>query len=260
VGVFNHAFSYTGGTMTDLGTLGGRSSYASGINDAGQIVGTADNGTAVRAFIYQSGTMTDLGALQTNGESHASAINNLGHVVGYATVAGHQHAFLHDGGSMLDLGTLGGSSSFATDINDAGVIVGYSDSGSGSHAFARVGGTMIDLGTLGGDFSRANAINNDGKIVGYSSIAGGAFHAFLYESGILTDLNDLIPTGTGWTLTTALDINDAGQIVGAGSFNGITSAYLLNPETGAVSTVPEPSSLALLALGAAAMFRRRRRC
>src|SRR5262249_53593405 len=58
-----HGFVYISGTLTDLGTLGGATSEATGINGANPIVivGTSDTTDGShRAFSYSSGQMTDL--------------------------------------------------------------------------------------------------------------------------------------------------------------------------------------------------------
>src|SRR5262249_9738458 len=141
-------------------------------------------------------------------------------------------------------------------INDSGQVTGRSNlagnlSVNGSyHAFrptptGRVSDPGTDLGTLGGSYSEGYGINALGVVVGYSQIPGGsALRAFLYDTQ-MRDLNALIPPGSGWVLTTANGINDAGQITGAGTFNGQTHAYVLTP-------VPEPSGLALAGAGLAA--------
>lgn len=53
-------------------------------------------------------------------------------------------------------------------------------------------------------------------------------HAFVYD-GSLRNLNQLLPAGIGWELIEATDINDAGQIVGYGRFQGRIRAFLLTP-------------------------------
>lgn len=59
-----HAFLYRGRTLTDLGTLGGKESAATDINNVGQIVGYASTySDETPAFLYQQGRMTDLGTL-----------------------------------------------------------------------------------------------------------------------------------------------------------------------------------------------------
>src|SRR5207249_7039187 len=52
--------------------------------------------------------------------------------------------------------------------------------------------------------------------------------AFLYRDGAMIDLNDLLPVGSGWVLTWAAAINNSGQIVGRGLYNGQTHGFLLD--------------------------------
>jgi len=157
----------------DLGTLGGRFSWADGINALGQVVGTSHTGAIVfpgfnvaHAFVWQTGTgMIDLGTLGGN-HSWASAINDRGQVVGRSSVAGNapQHAFLWQSGTgMNDLGTLGGSDSEALAVNARGQVVGVSNTAGNadSHAFLWESGTrMIDLGALDGDETRPHRTNS----------------------------------------------------------------------------------------------------
>lgn len=59
--VTGHAFKYTNGMMTDLGTLGGMSA-AFAINKLGDVSGYSDTlGRGTHAFKIANGVMTDLG-------------------------------------------------------------------------------------------------------------------------------------------------------------------------------------------------------
>lgn len=58
------SFLYSGGPMSGLGTLGGASSYAHGINDAGAVTGYSETAAGqMRAFVFSAGVMTQLGTL-----------------------------------------------------------------------------------------------------------------------------------------------------------------------------------------------------
>jgi probable HAF family extracellular repeat protein len=229
--------------MQDLGTLPGNTrSTAFGINNNnGQVVGNSFTNTSgpFHAFLWDAvNGMQDLGTLPGNTSSTAFGINNNGQVVGDSfSVGGAGHAFLWDAvHGMQDLGILpGNSTSQALGINDSGQVVGFSYTDfSGPHAAFLWDATngMQALGALPGGSSSASGINNNGQVVGTSTTAGGFNHAFVWQNGTMSDLNDLIPPGSGLTLGYANSINNAGQIVGTGnSFR----AFLLTPDSPAAS-------------------------
>lgn len=123
--------------VIDLGTLGGGSSQALGLNNAGQISGIAalTNNAGANAFLYSGGVMTDLGTL--GGDSDfLVALNAAGQGVGMSFLPGAAFpvGLFWDGGALRDLNALidpasGWTIRGATDINDAGWIVGYGNDG-----------------------------------------------------------------------------------------------------------------------------------
>jgi probable HAF family extracellular repeat protein len=112
-----------------------------------------------------------------------------------------------------------------------------------SHAFLYSNSPIMDLRTLGGDISYAYGINASGRVVGDSLTASGDDHAFPYRNRMMTDLHDLLPAGSGWVLLSATGINNAGQIVGYGTRNGQTRAFLLNLSSDIHRTVTTPDSV-----------------
>jgi probable HAF family extracellular repeat protein len=218
-----------GWVIRDLGTLGGKASYAYAINDRGQVVGESETASGVmHAFLWQSGEMTDLGALGGSW-SYAYAINGRGQVVGESDTApgaGYGHAFLWQKGKMTDLGTLGGDGwTRARAINDRGQVVGESETASGvMHAFLWQDGKMTDVGSPRGwsddTESSATAINGKGQIVGWGDGGGLEIRAFLWQQGQVVDLRGLPgPSGlvdcpTDCAYYTAGAINERGQVIG----------------------------------------------
>ncbi|OFX14902.1 MAG: hypothetical protein A2Z18_02535 [Armatimonadetes bacterium RBG_16_58_9] len=240
------------GRASQLGSLGGDGGSASGINNAGQICGHASTAAGkAHSFISENGVMTDL-APSDPLQHVANAMNEFGHVVGTSP----NYAYLWKDGQMTLLGSLGGGGTDARAVNDFDEVVGYSATSrlrGQYHAFIWRNGVMTDIGHLGGGFSIGLGINNFGEVVGYSSTSNGGDAPFIWQKGVIKNLNDLIDPYSGWVLTNAFDINEAGQIVGSGRYNNVYHAFLL-------TLVPEPSTiLALLCgIGALPLLRRRR--
>lgn len=226
------AFLHTGGTYSNLGTIGGSYSKGNAINDAGTVVGWSTYGVgsaAAHAFSYTvGGGMVDLGTLG-GATSAASDINEAGVIVGYSHTGTIDHAFRSAGGAMTDLGSLVGSAgaSYANAINEAGVVVGRSSTLEvGIRAVLwQADNTIVDLGALPGSSgsSQAMGLNDRGWVVGYSNFAGSTLssqtHAFVYQHGAMTDL------GTLGGSSVATDVNNAGQIVGYSELSIGSGAY-----------------------------------
>jgi probable HAF family extracellular repeat protein len=188
--LYEHAFNWRDGVLTDLGTLpGGNNSVAVSMNENGAIFGVSENGLqdpiyGVRAFvatIWKRGEIENLGTLGGTLSWPGLSINDHGLAVGSAATPDpdpdgfatalvfdpsailpgvHWHAALWQNGSIRDLGTLAdGLDSVAIFVNDRGQVAGMSYTNSIPNPefgiptvdpFFWENGQMIDVGTLGG--------------------------------------------------------------------------------------------------------------
>ncbi len=210
-------------SVADLGSMGGSSTVAFGINGSGTAVGwgetlTGDSG----AFSSNGSSMQHLAGLSGATDTSAYGINSSGTIVGTSFVNGQPHGEIWNGSQSTDLG----AGIYATGINDSGAVIG----GNG-HAFLLANGTYGDLGVLpGGNWSSAYGVNNAGTVVGYGNIGNGLFRGFVWTaSGGLEELGTF-----GGNNSYATAINGSGEVVGHASLSsGYENAFI---EVGGVMT------------------------
>jgi uncharacterized membrane protein len=236
----------------DLGTLPGASdSAALGVNDRGVVVGNSGG----QAVLWRNGRIVELGAPGPG--SSAVDINERGEVVGNGSVDGASRAFMWRHGRISVLPPLpGDQNSFANAVNDRGDVVGFSRDPGFRAVLWRSDGTMVDLtaetglvvvndldnsGRLAGAtapdgmnqipvvWSRghvtvltstsgtASAINDRGEVAGYFFV--GQAGSFTWRRGQLTEI-PLLPDMPPATAMQAQAINNRGQVVGFGGFDG----------------------------------------
>jgi probable HAF family extracellular repeat protein len=217
--------------------------YSWDINDAGQIVGVGRNPGPgpFHAFRFDNGVVTDLGTLGGSLGSYAFAINNAGQIVGksesplFPVGSGRDQAFLWQNGVMTDIDPHNFQSE-AWDINERGQVTGYVQvsalAAENARAFLWENGQMHICPSMNPQLPQdiALAINNDGVMVGQTRLPF-SLTAAMWIDGAVIDLFTLIPPGTLWqSLQVARGINDAGEIVGFGVYNGNPfTAFLMRP-------------------------------
>jgi probable HAF family extracellular repeat protein len=244
-----HLLLWTQGKAKNLGAS---SATVTGMNAVGHVIATDSD--AEEAFLWTN-SLHKLNALGNDpsgyNANYALAINNKDQVVGKSATDTGMFSVLWQNGLIQDLGTLSSDPNVqngsAIAINEQGQVIGYSAVPTGQHAYLWANGQMTDIGALGlsyiddtgeYDSSYPNALNNNGQVVGFSSYSEGKVpkgnHAFIYQNKILTDLNNLLPLGSGWLLENALAINDKGQVTVYGTYTKGTQSYkgyaLLTPK------------------------------
>ena len=201
-----HGVVWRNGAITDVGNLqGGYETFAWGVNNHEQVVGSSTNGTPDPYSYYYTQILGFNGGTQSR-------------------------AFLWDEqNGMQDLGTLGGPDAWAAFVNEQGQVAGISltsftpNPDNGATCAANVppqdpfvwdkSTGMVDIGSFGGTCGAPQAMNNRGQVVGGSYLAGNAVvHAFQWDKRGHPRMRDL---GTlGGDNSVALWVDDSGDVVG----------------------------------------------
>ena len=253
--------------------------YPTGINNAGQIVGTFNDSDSHHGFLYTNNAFT-IFEVPGSGSTFPADINDTGEIVGsYTNNHGDEsHGFLYSQGvfTTIDVPNSRGTSG-ALGLNNVGQIVGTFDSTPPTRGFLYSNGVFStldfprpqdtsrttrlyginDAGQIAGSFCgvspdgyecygfiyfNSNFTIVDGDLRGINNVGQVVGSTFVYTNGTFTTIN--VP---GSTETSVDGINDAGQIVG----NYVDNEDHLHGFVATPIPVPEPASLILLASGLA---------
>jgi probable HAF family extracellular repeat protein len=211
-------------SITNLGTLGGTSSNASGINNKGWVVGDANlaGDTTEHASLWRNGVITDLGTLGglnsgigypartdarglITGNTQISTIDPLGENWGLlffcspngGSCQGYQNlvlGFLWQNGAMPPLPTLGGNNAVALGgVNNRGQMVGYAENSTRDRNCAPP------------------------QVLDWEAVIWGPKRGEIHE----------LPPFPGDSVGAAAGINDKGQVVGGSGVCGFPSFGVL---------------------------------
>jgi probable HAF family extracellular repeat protein len=225
--IYNFPVLFSAGVVTQVDTAAGQGTgTVTALNDAGSYV--------VGGAIVQQGSLTAFPSTFSP-SSNSQALNAGGSVAGYS----NNQAAIWAGGnvSMAPLLT-GYDSSVGTAISDAGTLVGTAFNKATNVPIGFIypqGGPIAAISPISGDNILIPSGANYGAVVGESSNNFTTSRGFIYANGKIADLNTLIPTRTGWTISNAIAINGSGVILCAGTNGSANHALLLVPRP---STTP----------------------
>ncbi|HZQ67823.1 MAG TPA: hypothetical protein VFA68_04825 [Terriglobales bacterium] len=196
-------------TFTTIDVPGALYTNVSGINKAGDLVGSYGQNTSndSHGFVYSNGVFK---FFDYPGQTVTvpTSINDFGRIVGFF-VQNPIIGFLFDGNTFTSLQDGTDSATFCEGINNAGVMVGGAGTIYTTTGFELRRGVYLPINFPGEYlYGVANGINNLGQVVGYT-ISGTYQNGFILTNGKFRNIN--FP---GALETDALGINDKGVVVG----------------------------------------------
>jgi len=231
-------------TFTKLMVPGSTQTHATGINNAGLVVGSYKDGAGVtHGFSFDGVTYTTIDFPGSN-EHYAIGVGPLGQIVGTHGPApeGPWHAFIKDESGYTSF-DFPGMESDARAMNSSGQIVGVYNAGGSSpiHGFLKTGSTFTSIDYPGAAHTRAEGLNDAGVISGAYSDATGV-HGFVALGTTYLPVNY-----PGASLTHPVRLNNLNEVVGYQAQAGGTHGFVFKGSSfrgfdvdlpGATSTFP----------------------
>lgn len=221
-----------------------------GINDGGDVAGSywdyKKGNRPPNPYLWQYANGTYTAVQLSTAEGYATTVNNSRQVLG---IAGGTFLWLPAAAYGLSQGfhiMNGINVTSGKNLNNSGLISGTLAANNHLCLWAPpAGGTayglnngLNDLGSGAFAFIWPSGLNNPLagqplQVVGMAQDAANNQFAFCWDSATraITNLNGVtVNLPAGWTLKSANGLNDLGEIVGTGTYNGATRAFLLTPQ------------------------------
>ncbi|MBB2911416.1 pimeloyl-ACP methyl ester carboxylesterase/uncharacterized membrane protein, partial [Streptosporangium becharense] len=224
--------------LTHLGALNTSDGHLGKINSKGQVAGYVQNPETgkANAVLFSAGSTVNIHAALGNPDrgSQAVEVNDDGTVIGRVASQGgvpYADTFVYKDGKTTRLGLLYGSG-----INNRGQITGY-------EWIRDPDGSILNLAAFAGQDIEAYSLNESGEVVGMADMDPekdvDKFRAFRTEPGKpLNPIKDRL-NFVGETIAT--DVNDNGQVAGAGTDANDVHRPLIWDEGGDATVMKTPA-------------------
>ena len=242
----NHGYLYNGSTTTPIDdpsaiTGLGRGTFATGISGSEVVGYFVPSGSPDQGFIYNGSTFATL----SNGPygTQANGISGNDIVGSYQDASFGFHGFIYDGSSFTTVNDpLGSNSTVLTGVYGNNAVGYYVTAGAAQKGFLYNGSSFLPLAdplATGGTTSPTGIYGND--VVGYYTDSTNARHGFLYNGSTYTTVDN----------PAAVFGPNMGSVITGICGNTIIGNYsVTNGARAYTATIPEPPSIAMLAIGA----------
>lgn len=228
-------FLYQGGSYSLFSVPGASATYAQGINNSGQIVGSSWlGGSPGSPFVYSGGSFSfSSPSLPTPityyGINASGAIAGISGYIGIG-IPSTATGFVINNLGVIPISVPGSTDTEAVGINSSGQVVGVYNLAFSSptsppisgNGFLYNNGTYTTINVPGSTFTEVTGINDAGQMVGTYTDSANVAHGFFRDANGIFQTIDV----PGATFTGAYGLNNSGQVVGSYVENGRYYGFL----------------------------------